>query len=252
MIRVLKETSEVAQAEYWARDRGLCETPFWTKNWDNVLAIRTIVDGGVANPSVFDAGCRSAILLPWLWQTGVRELYGCDLRAPLPPLRAAMKRRQIRTALTLTSYLVANRRRLRRRDLTATDMPSGSFDYVTSMSVIEHGVPLPAFFKECHRLLKPGGTLIFSTDYWPDSIDTGGLSRYNQRDDIVFNRQQIGELLTEAQAHGFTFVRPSCLDAGEALVLDRGLAYTFLYAELTKGQSKAGVVGPGSAREGVA
>ena len=40
------------------------------------------------------------------------------------------------------------------------------------MSVIEHGVPLKPYFEEMYRLLKPGGILITSTDYYPEPIDT--------------------------------------------------------------------------------
>lgn len=44
---------------------------------------------------------------------------------------------------------------------------SRSFDTVACMSVIEHGVDLYKFAGECARVLRPGGKLVVSFDYWP-------------------------------------------------------------------------------------
>ena len=57
-------------------------------------------------------------------------------------------------------------------------MNDGSFDAITCMSVIEHGVPLDDYFREMWRLLKPGGLLITSTDYYPTPIDTRGQAAH--------------------------------------------------------------------------
>ncbi len=45
------------------------------------------------------------------------------------------------------------------------------FDYITSLSVIEHGVNIENYFKEMNRVLKKGGMLLTSTDYWYDKIN---------------------------------------------------------------------------------
>ncbi len=55
-------------------------------------------------------------------------------------------------------------------DITQTDYAAESFDAITSLSVVEHGVNLEAYFREMWRILKPGGMLITSTDYWQTSI----------------------------------------------------------------------------------
>ena len=63
-------------------------------------------------------------------------------------------------------------------DVTAMMYRDGWFDAVTCMSVIEHGVPIDAFFGEAARVLRPGGLLIVSTDYSQRPLDTAGKTAY--------------------------------------------------------------------------
>lgn len=58
--------------------------------------------------------------------------------------------------------------------MTRTSFAESYFDAVACMSVIEHGVPLEACLRKMHRVLKPGGLLITSADYYPKPIDTRG------------------------------------------------------------------------------
>ena len=234
LARVLRRRGEVVQMASWLRARGLCATPDWIKSWDSALALQRVLGDPLRAPSVFDAGCRSGMLLPWLWQSGVGDLHGCDLRLPLPPLRAAWRRRELGTLLLLLRFLAAAWRRLNRASVTDTGAPAERFDYVTSMSVIEHGVPLAAFFREAHRILRSGGTLIVSTDYWPEPVDTGGSRLFNDAVDVVFDRASVAGLLEAARAAGF--LAPDCGDLGaeEPVVKVRGLAYTIHYFEFRK------------------
>ena len=43
------------------------------------------------------------------------------------------------------------------------DFPDNHFDYVTMLAVIEHIADPMALLKEIHRVLKPGGRLVFTT-----------------------------------------------------------------------------------------
>lgn len=50
-----------------------------------------------------------------------------------------------------------------RGNLVALPFASASFDVVVSLQTIEHLWDQPSFVAECHRVLRPGGTLVVST-----------------------------------------------------------------------------------------
>jgi SAM-dependent methyltransferase len=102
------------------------------------------------------------------------------------------------------------------------------------MSVVEHGVPVRAFLEEAHRLLRPGGVLLLSTDYWPEATDTQGLRRYNDVTDVVFDGPGISRMLALARQVGFRVDAAEAPPAERALIHDEGLHYTFLYTEMEK------------------
>lgn len=51
------------------------------------------------------------------------------------------------------------------QDLEKTNFKNNMFDYITSLSVIEHGVNIQNYFKEMNRILKKGAVLLTSSDY---------------------------------------------------------------------------------------
>jgi len=59
---------------------------------------------------------------------------------------------------------------MKRGDLTNTGLPAASFDLAVCLSVIEHGVNIESFLNEASRLLKPGGLLFVTCDYWEDDL----------------------------------------------------------------------------------
>ena len=67
------------------------------------------------------------------------------------------------------------------------------FDFITSLSVIEHGVNIQNYFKEMNRILKKDGILLTSTDYWPDKIVNGVKTKYNPKHnpDNIFSMEEI-------------------------------------------------------------
>ncbi|WP_428407557.1 SAM-dependent methyltransferase [Hyphococcus sp.] len=87
-------------------------------------------------------------------------------------------------------------------------LPDGYFDYVFSISVMEH-VPLnglAATFADCARILKPGGALIQAIDlYLPDAIDRNDP-------DCQFGRRRISLYLDAAAQAGLTLKEPAALD----------------------------------------
>src|SRR5690606_7554709 len=75
-------------------------------------------------------------------------------------------------------------------DARATGLPAGSFDLVTSTSVLEHIPPadLPAVLAECRRLLRRDGVCSFQVDYkdhwcyFDRSISHHNFMRYTERE----------------------------------------------------------------------
>ena len=82
-------------------------------------------------------------------------------------------------------------------DLTRTPWPDGHFAAITSISVIEHGVPDEKLLAEVGRLLRPGGVFLFSTDYWPDKIDTSEIRLFDL-DWTIFSAEEIDAFVATA------------------------------------------------------
>ncbi len=84
------------------------------------------------------------------------------------------------------------------------ELPESYFDFIFSISVVEH-VPLAsvdAFFKDCARVLKPGGRMIHAIDtYLFDSCDQAVAREFQERVRVYLlygNRPDLGIRLVEA------------------------------------------------------
>ena len=152
------------------------------KNWDALGALSVVLQHTSASETVLDAGsARYSPVLPWLRLYGYRDLLGLNLEFGRPTRRDGVV--------------------FRYGDVTRTELPSGSLGAVTCMSVIEHGVPVEAFLRECARLLRPGGVLVVSTDYDAEPPDTSGKRAYGQPVRI-FGPEAIETMVEQAAAAG--------------------------------------------------
>ena len=186
------------------------------KNWDHLAAVFAILNRTTASARVLDAGAEFySNVLPALFVYGYRDLIGINLSFTREARRGPI--------------------RYRHGDITRTDFPDGYFDAATCMSVIEHGVPLEGYLREMHRILKPGGLLITSTDYFATPIDTRGQTAHGAPIKI-FTRAEIEELLRLAESIGFEQTGPVHLDCAEKAVrwAQAGLAFTFVVFTLRK------------------
>jgi SAM-dependent methyltransferase len=186
------------------------------KNWDHLAAVSTILAWTNTSACILDAGGEFySNVLPALFVYGYRDLYGINLsftdRARRGPIR----------------YLPG--------DITRAPFASAFFDAITCLSVIEHGVPLESYFREMHRLLKPGGLLITSTDYYPVPIDTRGMVAHGCPVRI-FSKQDMQAALSLAEGIGFKRTGDLDLECLEKPIRwdAYGLEYTFVLFTLQK------------------
>jgi len=207
----LKSGGQVDEAVAEAQRCGLvphCDRP---KNWDSLSALAFILGRKPTTARVLDVGAADySVMLPWLYQYGYRDLIGIDLVHTAPFRYGPI--------------------RYENGDLTRTRFERESFDVVCSMSVIEHGVPIDAYFAETRRILRPGGLLITSTDYWHEPIDTKGQQAHGAPVRI-FTAGDISKIVVTGRDHGFRMTAPA-LDTAcsePAVTWARhGLQYTFI------------------------
>lgn len=83
----------------------------------------------------------------------------------------------------------------------AANAPHDQFDVLTCISVIEHVRDLRPFFRACRMLLKPGGLLFLTTDYWDaDGEDTAHFHWMRER---IYNAGSIRSLLRSLRDLGY-------------------------------------------------
>lgn len=186
------------------------------KNWDSLAALGCILGRTEREASILDAGSELySVILPWLYLYGYHDLRGINL----------VFDRIIRRGPIVYEH----------GDITATRFEDGAFDVVTCLSVVEHGVDLKAYFREMSRVLKPGGLLVTSVDYFETPTDTVGKEAYGGPVHI-FSKEDMEEALILARDHGFETTGPLDLTCEEKAVtwLGVGLDYTFLVFTLVK------------------
>jgi SAM-dependent methyltransferase len=218
----LQGRSDWRDATRLARTMGLPLHRAEEKNWDHLAAVRAIASHTTKSAYVLDAGAEIySNVLPALFVHGYRHLYGVNLSFSRPARRGPIQ------------YLPG--------DITKTDFSDETFDAVSCMSVIEHGVPVDAYFREMFRILKPGGLLITSTDYFPDPIDTKGQTAHGAPIRI-FSKPEIEAILAHAQACGFELTGEVDLECVRRPIhwQEYDLEFTFLIFTLRKPARRPG------------
>jgi SAM-dependent methyltransferase len=213
---VLRTHEEVSASVDQVRRLGLPESRLPGKNWDSLAALDVVLRMTGRDARIFDAGGETySVILPWLSRYGYRNLVCGNIS-----FASTFQRGPIRFELA---------------DITGTTYPDGHFDAITCLSVIEHGVDVGLYVREMSRILKPGGALVTSTDYYETPIDTRGYTAYGAPV-RVFTKPEIVRMLEQAEDVGLTPLGPLDLTAGEKVVHWRrfDLRYTFLVCSLRK------------------
>jgi len=210
----LKSEEQWQKALKELRSLRLPRHPDDPKNWDTLAAVAQVLTETSPEARVLDAGAEVySSFLPALYTYGYRNLTGINLVFKRPIRRGPI------------CYEPG--------DITSTRFADRFFDAVGCLSVIEHGVSLPAFFTEMARIIKPNGLLILSTDFWETPVDTSG--KYDFGAPIhVFTRQELESALRLADDRGFELVGPVDFNCGERAVRwdYHGLKYTYVVLTL--------------------
>jgi SAM-dependent methyltransferase len=114
-------------------------------------------------------------------------------------------------------------------DVMSVGCADESFQAVTAVSTIEHGMDVRRFVMDAARILKPNGLLCISTDYWPEKVDTKELRAF-ERPWSIFSTDEIQSLVQIAEEcdlilDGWDSVIPPAV---EAPVEWNGRRYTFI------------------------
>lgn len=192
--------------------------PTFYKNWDLGLFTWFILERYDKSAGILDVGSVSNPLLFNLATTGYSNLCGIDFQLPNENIHAHP---QVR-------YIGA--------DLTRTPFKDHQFDCITSLSVVEHGVDPERYFREMSRILKTGGVLLTSTDYWPKKVRTWTVPRRLTFGVPwkIFSKTEIREFIGVSQRYGFIPLAPLECTATEPVVHWLGKAYTFIAFGLEK------------------
>lgn len=152
------------------------------KSWDVLKTARFVHDHLPLDAPILDVGAFASEMLCVLERLRHTDLIGIDLNPQIEKMPRADKIR----------YLIG--------DLMDTPFDDSTFAAVTAISVIEHGFDLDRLLAEISRILCPGGFLIASVDYWPEKIDTCGLTAFGM-DWRIFSRGELLDLVERAKSY---------------------------------------------------
>jgi 2-polyprenyl-3-methyl-5-hydroxy-6-metoxy-1,4-benzoquinol methylase len=235
---VLKTYSEVIEAKRQLKELKLFLHHDPVKSWDTYRMIEKI-NKAHRDSFVLDVGCNDSPILPMLRRLGFSNLYGCDLH-----LMPRFKHKSVNTLYSLFKKeyrpIIHMHRdkplKLSIQNLENTNYQDNIFDFVTSLSVIEHGVDIQKYFKEMSRIIKKGGSLLTSTDYWPVKTTNTKCVLSKGTPDKVFDRNEIEDLIVIADKAGLKLVEPVDFTYIDKVVHWKrtGLDYTFIFLAMKK------------------
>lgn len=189
------------------------------KSWDVWRSLQLIRAELSPQDTVLDFGCFACEIVPALDRMGFTDLHGIDLNERISDMPAAAR----------ANYIVG--------DMMAAPLADGTVAAVTAISTIEHGFDCGRLLGEVSRLLRPGGLFIFSTDFWPEKIDTSDVHEFGMGWNL-FSDSEIVDLIGLSAGLGLRPNAPVTLDTlsevDDTPVSWHGRDYTFLYGVLRK------------------
>jgi SAM-dependent methyltransferase len=232
--QVLRIKAEIDSARRELKRRGLSSTSSWWENalrrlgvrhrvkvgdqlksWDVLKTALFLEERVPRSAAILDIGAFASELVVVLHRLRFTKLFGVDLEPQISRMPFAHA----------IHYCVAN--------FMQTPFEKKSFQAITAISAIEHGFRSKALLSEVSRLLRPGGYFVASFDYWPQKVDTTGVLLFGM-DWRIFSREEVLQLIAEAQAHGLTPVGEVDLEAQDAPIAFAERDYTIALLVLQK------------------
>jgi SAM-dependent methyltransferase len=216
MNEFLKSRSQIEDSTKWLQENGYVTHPISCKDFELKQITERLTDG-----DLLDMGADGSFILHNAIRKDVKgKKVGIDLAEVTGDNRAEG-----------AEYF--------KGDLMATPFEDESFDTIVSQSTIEHEVDLSKFAKECARLLRVGGKLIVSFDYWPQRVDTKGLMLYGLKWNIL-NQADVLHLVEVCEFAGLSRENSMNWEVQDAVINDKycspfsGISYTFGIIEFIK------------------
>jgi len=230
----------VAEAERGLRKLQLFRHHSQIKSWDTYKMIK-MISGANRESFVLDVGCYESPILPMLKRLGFINLYGCDLRLKssdcTPNFTNNNSSFKYHEDYEPIAKMYSDRSyQLSIRNLEDTKYRDEMFDYVTSLSVIEHGVNIEKYFREMSRIIKSNSYLLTSTDYWPDKLVNNKNVLSKGTPDNIFSRDEIENLVEIAEKNGLKLIEPIDFEYKDKVVRwnSIGLDFTFIFFAMRK------------------
>lgn len=210
MNKFLKTREQISEATKYLQDNGLVNSGISAKDWEVYNVIPYFADGNWV-----DLGSDGGVVLDNLVVKGIKgNKVGIDLSYP----------EDIKSHLEgVTLY---------KGDLMATPFPDDTFDFATSLSVIEHEVDFSKFAKEVSRILKSGGHLFVSFDYWTPKPLYEKRKLY-KLDWNILDKQDVLNLIDVLKENGLEIVGDIDWTLQDAVINDTycspviGVSYSF-------------------------
>jgi SAM-dependent methyltransferase len=211
------------------------------KSWDTYKMIKMISSTN-RESFVLDVGCYESPILPMLKRLGFINLYGCDLVLKSSDCNPNFTNNNNSSFKYHEDYepiakMYSDKSyKLSIRDIEDTNYSDQMFDYVTSLSVIEHGVNIERYFREMSRIIKSNGYLLTSTDYWPDKLVNNKTVLSKRTPDNIFSREEIENLVEIADKNGLKLIEPIDFEYKDKVVRwnSIGLDFTFIFFAMRK------------------
>jgi SAM-dependent methyltransferase len=239
-VEVLKSKAEIEKARRELRRRDLSFTsPWWKrlgykigiskavdvgdelKSWDVLKTVNFIENNISQSAPILDVGAFASELPCILHNAHYSNLAGIDLNPDI------------------TKMPYADAVRFEVSDFVRTRFEDESFQAITAISVIEHGFNSKLLLAEISRLLRPDGYLIASFDYWPEKVDTSGITFFGM-DWTIFSEQDVRRFLNEARSYNLTPRGEIDLSGSDRPIKCAHKEYTFAWLVLQKNPTNHG------------